>query len=245
VCNWCCLVYCTATLTYYHAAYVLSDQRYGVVEYATCCQYNITYLLAHVHRLFGRSERCRRTAFCIEDQNESLVATPSQRGRISGELPRLIAVYYYEIAKPHRPQHRRCSSEPQCLWARTQLYHCSCVQSEFYIIKMPSFRLNPRILPRALHSRTYATAQAPAINVTNVPAPHCGSIRILSLNRPAARNAISRQLLAELSHQVNSIHSEGDNGSTRALILASEVDTSFCAGADLKERATFTHEEYV
>jgi methylglutaconyl-CoA hydratase len=125
------------------------------------------------------------------------------------------------------------------------LYYCGRIQDVFYIIKMPSFRLNPRILHRALQSRTYATAQAPAINVTNVPAPHCGSIRILSLNRPAARNAISRQLLAELSHQVNSIHNEGDNGSTRALILASDVDTSFCAGADLKERAKFTQEEYV
>lgn len=110
---------------------------------------------------------------------------------------------------------------------------------------MPLFRPSPRIFSRALQARTYATAQSPAINVTNVPAPHCGSIRILSLNRPAARNAISRQLLAELSHQINSIQEEGDNGSTRALILASDVDSSFCAGADLKERATFTPEEYV
>ncbi|KAH9879779.1 hypothetical protein J1614_001803 [Plenodomus biglobosus] len=103
-------------------------------------------------------------------------------------------------------------------------------------------RPTPRLLHRAIH-RTYATSQAPAITVTSVPAPHCGSIRILSLNRPAARNAISRQLLAELNHQVNSIHDEGDNGSTRALILASDVDSSFCAGADLKERATFTQED--
>lgn len=110
---------------------------------------------------------------------------------------------------------------------------------------MPLFRSASRILYRALQARTFATAQTPAINVTSVPAPHCGSIRILSLNRPAARNAISKQLLAELSHQVNSIHDEGDNGPTRALILASEVDSSFCAGADLKERATFTQEEYV
>ncbi len=92
-------------------------------------------------------------------------------------------------------------------------------------------------------ARAYSTAQAPTVNVTNVPAPHCGSIRILSLNRPAARNAISRQLLAELQQQIRSIHDEGDSGATRALILASEVDTSFCAGADLKERATFTQEE--
>jgi len=101
------------------------------------------------------------------------------------------------------------------------------------------------VLHHALHVRTYATAEAPAINVTNVPAPNCGSIRILSLNRPATRNAISRQLLAELSHQVNSILDEGDNGSTRALILASDVDSSFCAGADLKERVSFSPEEWV
>lgn len=34
-------------------------------------------------------------------------------------------------------------------------------------------------------------------------------------------------------------------GPTRALILASEVDSCFCAGADLKERAGFSPEEYV
>jgi len=50
-------------------------------------------------------------------------------------------------------------------------------------------------------------------------------------------------LLSELSREVDSIHDEGETGSTRAVILASEVETSFCAGADLKERATFTPEE--
>ncbi|KAH5538198.1 enoyl-CoA hydratase [Parastagonospora nodorum] len=104
-------------------------------------------------------------------------------------------------------------------------------------------RHSPRLLIRPIQRCAYSSAPAPAINVTNVPAPHSGSIRILSLNRPAARNAISRQLLTELHHQVNSIQSEGDAGPTRALILASEVDTSFCAGADLKERATFTQED--
>lgn len=103
----------------------------------------------------------------------------------------------------------------------------------------PAFRLYTRQIQRC----AYSTAPSPVINVTSVPAPHSGSIRILSFNRPAARNAISRQLLAELTQQVNSIHSEGDAGSTRALILASDVDSSFCAGADLKERATFTQEE--
>ncbi len=34
-----------------------------------------------------------------------------------------------------------------------------------------------------------------------------------------------------------------EKGPTRALIIASAVDTSFCAGADLKERRGFTQEE--
>ncbi|EWG56028.1 hypothetical protein FVEG_14162 [Fusarium verticillioides 7600] len=35
----------------------------------------------------------------------------------------------------------------------------------------------------------------------------------------------------------------GCNGPTRALVLASAVDLSFCAGADLKERKTFSQKE--
>ncbi|PVI06899.1 ClpP/crotonase [Periconia macrospinosa] len=108
---------------------------------------------------------------------------------------------------------------------------------------MPFFRSAPRLCVRQIQRCAYSTAPSPVLNVRSVPAPHSGSIRILSLNRPAARNAISRQLLAELAHHVNSIHSEGETGATRALILASDVDTSFCAGADLKERATFTPED--
>jgi methylglutaconyl-CoA hydratase len=96
---------------------------------------------------------------------------------------------------------------------------------------------------RPVQRCAYSSAQSPVINVINYAAPHSGNIRILSLNRPAARNAISRQLLSELNQQITSIHNEGQTGPTRALILASEVDTSFCAGADLKERATFTQEE--
>lgn len=104
-------------------------------------------------------------------------------------------------------------------------------------------RIAPRLCARQFQVRAYSASQSPVINATNIPAPHCGSIRILSLNRPAARNAISRQLLAELTHHINSIHNEGETGATRALILASDVDSSFCAGADLKERATFTQED--
>ena len=107
----------------------------------------------------------------------------------------------------------------------------------------------------------------PVVRVTDIPAPNSGHIRILELNRPAARNAISRALLYSLREEIDAVHAQYDaatgheipqpawqkrfggvagedkKGPTRALIIASAVDTSFCAGADLKERKGFTPEE--
>ncbi|KAI3390596.1 hypothetical protein diail_9113 [Diaporthe ilicicola] len=121
---------------------------------------------------------------------------------------------------------------------------------------------------QACARRCYSTAnEPPLIRVTNVPAPNTGHIRVLELNRPSARNAISRALLESLRSEVDDVHSQydasngeelatkswnkrfggaagpDDKGPTRAVILASAVDSSFCAGADLKERRGFTPEE--
>jgi methylglutaconyl-CoA hydratase len=99
------------------------------------------------------------------------------------------------------------------------------------------------------YHRTNATlassASGSVINVQQIPAPGAGHIRVLLLNRPNARNALSRQLLDSLEKHVDGITAEKGDGPTRALILASNVDSSFCAGADLKERVGFTKEEYV
>jgi len=46
-----------------------------------------------------------------------------------------------------------------------------------------------------------------------------------------------------LRREIDDIHAEPADGPTRALIIASAVDSSFCAGADLKERATFTQDD--
>ncbi|KAJ9193778.1 hypothetical protein DTO166G4_4665 [Paecilomyces variotii] len=81
------------------------------------------------------------------------------------------------------------------------------------------------------------------IQVQQVPAPGSGHVRVLLLNRPQARNALSRQLLDGLSRHVDSIAAEEANGPTRALIIASNADAAFCAGADLKERAGMTKDE--
>lgn len=82
------------------------------------------------------------------------------------------------------------------------------------------------------------------------------------MNRPAARNALSRALLTTLREEIDAVHSQYDSdgneisrfspsgmqassdlGPTRALVIASGVNSSFCAGADLKERKTMTTEE--
>lgn len=143
-------------------------------------------------------------------------------------------------------------------------------------LKMPprfTLTLNPsaglrigRLAARQARYSTEANA-GPLIRVTDLPAPSSGHIRILELNRPAARNAISRGLLFSLREEIDAIHAQYDaatgeeiatpswskrfggaagdseKGPTRALILASAVNTSFCAGADLKERKTFTQDE--
>jgi len=111
---------------------------------------------------------------------------------------------------------------------------------------------------RGFLRRLYATTATnqPLITVTNLPSPSSGHIRVLELNRPKARNAISKDLLSALRAEIDDIHAQyeangvenasynaGELGPTRALVLASAVDTCFCAGADLKERKGFTQEE--
>lgn len=122
---------------------------------------------------------------------------------------------------------------------------------------------------RRCYSATSTSTNEPLIRVTNVPAPNTGHIRVLELNRPAARNAISKTLLYTLREEIDQVQAqydaetgeelatkswnkrfggvagESEIGPTRAVVIASAVDSCFCAGADLKERRGFTPEEYV
>lgn len=108
---------------------------------------------------------------------------------------------------------------------------------------------------RRTAQRFYSSADEPLIRVTNIPAGSSGHIRILELNRAGARNAISKALLGALRAEIDDVHSQYDAGGneivapsqagpTRALVIASAVDSCFCAGADLKERRGFTQQEY-
>ncbi|KAL8940043.1 MAG: hypothetical protein Q9216_003017 [Gyalolechia sp. 2 TL-2023] len=101
----------------------------------------------------------------------------------------------------------------------------------------------------------HEAAEQPLISAFNVPAPHVGHIRVFTLKSPRSKNAISRQMLRELTFHIqgvsNAIETEaraferGDEGATmgsgtRAVVIGSEVDGAFCAGADLKERKSMT-----
>ncbi|XP_072175444.1 methylglutaconyl-CoA hydratase, mitochondrial-like isoform X2 [Diadema setosum] len=67
-----------------------------------------------------------------------------------------------------------------------------------------------------------------------------GEIVVLGLNRPEAKNAISKNLLRLMEEAVMSV--KFDNN-VRAVIIRSEVPGIFCAGADLKERITMKEHE--
>merc|ERR1719461_103031 len=65
-------------------------------------------------------------------------------------------------------------------------------------------------------------------------------IVIVSLNRPKAKNALGRNLLNELGEVISELRFDK---SARVVILQSLVPRVFCAGADLKERATMNETE--
>jgi enoyl-CoA hydratase/carnithine racemase len=63
---------------------------------------------------------------------------------------------------------------------------------------------------------------------------------VLTLNRPEARNALNRELVAALRQQVDELSSDE---SLRALVLSGAGERAFCAGADLVERRTMSAPE--
>ncbi|XP_045164671.2 methylglutaconyl-CoA hydratase, mitochondrial-like [Mercenaria mercenaria] len=67
-----------------------------------------------------------------------------------------------------------------------------------------------------------------------------GAVAVFSLNRQSARNAISKSLMTKLRDALQTVKFDSN---LRALIIRSLVPGTFCAGADLKERATMKPEE--
>ena len=60
-----------------------------------------------------------------------------------------------------------------------------------------------------------------------------GEVRVLTLNRPDAMNALSSALASELLAAVREAEADA---ATRAVVITGAGEKAFCAGADLKER---------
>src|SRR3978361_1490348 len=78
---------------------------------------------------------------------------------------------------------------------------------------------------------TAQTARAPAPPKPVLLRETLGSIAVLTLNRPDARNSLSEGLIAELHAALKEIH---DDTRVRAVVLAA-TGTAFSAGHDMKE----------
>jgi enoyl-CoA hydratase/carnithine racemase len=68
-----------------------------------------------------------------------------------------------------------------------------------------------------------------------------GPIEVWTMNGEQRRNALSRALVQALAENVARV--SGSSHATRAVVLTGAGHKAFCAGADLKERATMTQDE--
>jgi len=75
------------------------------------------------------------------------------------------------------------------------------------------------------------TARVPARQTPILLRENFGTITVLTLNRPAARNSLSEGLIAELHAALKDIH---DDRNVRALVIAAN-GPAFSAGHDMKE----------
>jgi enoyl-CoA hydratase/carnithine racemase len=68
-----------------------------------------------------------------------------------------------------------------------------------------------------------------------------GLVERWTINGEVRRNALSKAMVAELAHHVARV--SGPSRSVRAVVLTGAGTKAFCAGADLKERATMSEGE--
>ncbi|DBA73443.1 TPA: hypothetical protein ACH3X1_011477 [Trebouxia sp. C0004] len=71
------------------------------------------------------------------------------------------------------------------------------------------------------------------------PHPEVQGLYTLTLNRPEAKNSLGHQLMKQLRNSLQTFKHQ----QARCLLINSAVQGTFCAGADLKERAAMSPEE--
>lgn len=95
----------------------------------------------------------------------------------------------------------------------------------------------------SLHKPWAEMRERRSLILRDYEAPHMGQIRVISLNETASMNALSRNMVHELREEIHILRQDAASNFTRVLIIASESDKAFCAGANLKERAQMTQQE--
>ncbi|KAF5280825.1 hypothetical protein FQR65_LT14932 [Abscondita terminalis] len=93
------------------------------------------------------------------------------------------------------------------------------------------------ILKYRILNRRFSTK--PNVTVDYLDKDEDRGISILNLNRSERKNALSIGLLAELNAAIDNLK----NHNVRVLIIRSKVLGTFCAGADLKERAKLSNKQ--
>jgi enoyl-CoA hydratase/carnithine racemase len=95
------------------------------------------------------------------------------------------------------------------------------------VINVPSFGFRSLDLSMKVSASPAATTPAPILLRETVE----GGVAVLTLNRPAARNSLSKDLIAELHAAIDLI---GHDDGVRAVVIAAN-GSAFSAGHDLKE----------
>jgi enoyl-CoA hydratase/carnithine racemase len=65
-------------------------------------------------------------------------------------------------------------------------------------------------------------------------------VAVLTLNRPAVMNSFNLGMLKSLEERVKALHFDPE---VRVVIITGAGEKAFCAGADLKERATYSEQQ--
>ena len=69
---------------------------------------------------------------------------------------------------------------------------------------------------------------------------HDNGVATLSLNRHEGKNSLSKAMIEEFNHAVAQLHNDQQ---VKVVVVKSNVEKVFCAGADLKERLTMSSDE--
>eukprot|EP01138_Halocafeteria_seosinensis_P006653 gb/GECG01006801.1/.p1 GENE.gb/GECG01006801.1/~~gb/GECG01006801.1/.p1 ORF type:complete len:326 (+),score=48.40 gb/GECG01006801.1/:1-978(+) len=88
--------------------------------------------------------------------------------------------------------------------------------------------------------RSFATeATGTEFKVERLEGEHEGVV-VFTMDRSKSKNALGRNMVQEMQTALDNVRFDPK---VRAVILKSDVEKVFCAGADLKERATMTQQE--